>query len=661
MRIGVSRSYYADSIAGFLGRTREEVLGRLTARSAFDVDPRTRDAWLAEVDVLQRALRGYRGAVYLEFDIPRLGKRIDAVVVIGPVVFVLEFKAGEREHPRHALDQVCDYALDLRHFHESSHACWIAPVLIPTLAEAVEPMIAVAPQDERMFEPVRGTVLTLPAVIERVLACAAGVDVDVAAWESGGYRPTPTIIEAATALYGGHRVEEISRGDAGATNLGVTSEAVAQIIRLSRSESRKSICFVTGVPGAGKTLVGLNMATRHHDARSELYSVFLSGNGPLVTILREALARDKARRAQEKGDRAKLVDCRREVLSLIQPIHHFIDDCLQSSVAPVNHVVLFDEAQRAWDLEQTSKFMRRKKGLAGFVQSEPEFLIGCLDRHRDWAAVVCLVGGGQEINTGEAGIGEWLDALRRSFPHWHVYLSSRLTDAEYGAGRALEQARALPHVRFRDELHLAVSMRSFRAEHVSTLVKRVPDLDTAGACATLQAPAGRYPIRLTRSIEEGRAWVRAQARWSERFGLLASSQALRLKPLAVDVRSPLDPVHWFLDGKDDVRSSYYLEDAATEFHVQGLELDWACVVWDADLRHAPDGWQFNSFCGSGWRCVRQKTRQRYLLNAYRVLLTRARQGMVVVVPGGDPGDPTRLPAFYDATYRYLCDVGFTPA
>jgi hypothetical protein len=270
--------------------------------------------------------------------------------------------------------------------------------------------------------------------------------------------------------------------------------------------------------------------------------------------------------------------------------------------------------------------MRRKKGRADFNQSEPEFLISCLDRHEDWAVVICLVGGGQEINTGEAGISEWLAALGRSFPKWRIYVSDRLVDSEYGAGQIVEALRAREHVEFKSELHLATSIRSFRSENVSKLVKELLDLELDAARDTLRHVQERYPIALTRDLDIARRWLRGRARGSERYGIVVSSQAERLKPHALDVKTPVNPVHWFLNGKDDVRSSYYLEDVATEFHIQGLEVDWACVVWDADFRFTPQGWHHWSFRGNGWQRILAHERQSYLKNAYRVLLTRLGRG-----------------------------------
>jgi DUF2075 family protein len=319
--------------------------------------------------------------------------------------------------------------------------------------------------------------------------------------------------------------------------------------------------------------------------------------------------------------------------------------------------VLFDEAQRAWTLEQTSTFMARKKGHANFDHSEPEFLISCLHRHEDWAVVVCLVGGGQEINTGEAGIGEWLQAVLNRFSSWDVHLPPQLNESEYGSSEMLKRVLSRPGTIPNPALHLATSMRSFRAESLSKFVREVLDLEVDAARTTFLSLRDRYPIRISRDLARAKQWLRDQARGSERYGIVVSSQAQRLKPHAIDVRVKTDPVRWFLDGKEDVRSSYYLEDVATEFQVQGLELDWACVVWDGDLRHDGSVWSHHEFKGSRWQRIRKEERQSYLKNAYRVLMTRARQGMVLVVPEGNNDDPTRNPDYYDNTFSYLAGLG----
>ncbi len=656
----MKREFYSDSISNFLRSSTEEVLGILALNNDFTLIQTQRGAWVSEIEILREALTTYEGSIYFEYSIPRMGRRIDVVILIGPVIFVMEFKVGEGEFTTYAIDQVFDYALDLKNFHDASHQQFIAPVLIATEAGDVVPIIAVTPQNDKLIFPIKSNIQQLGKVIEDVLNFVDGDDIDIKHWEDGRYCPTPTIIEAAMALYNNHSVSEITRSDASATNLRLTSAAISEIIKVSRDNSHKSICLVTGVPGAGKTLVGLDVATKHIDADDDLYSVYLSGNGPLVKILCEALARDKVRRGVEVGEKIRIGVARSDVKTFIQNVHNFRDECLlDKSGAPLEHVAIFDEAQRAWDMEQTTSFMRRKKNTPNFNQSEPEFLISCMNRHEDWAVIVCLVGGGQEINTGEAGIGEWIDSINRSFPDWHIHISSRLTDSEYNAEKVLGELKARQYVTFHDELHLAVSMRSFRAEDVSLLVKQMLDLEVNSARKTYERVRDKYPLVITRDLNKAKKWLRGQARGSERYGLVVSSQAERLKPHAIDVKSPMDPVHWFLDNKDDVRSSYYLEDVATEFHVQGLELDWACVIWDADFRYRPDGWSHHSFCGDRWNNINKESRKQYLKNAYRVLLTRARQGMVLVVPEGDVDDHTRSAQFYDGTFGYLKEIGFT--
>ncbi|MBU3978725.1 DUF2075 domain-containing protein [Patescibacteria group bacterium] len=652
------REYYSNSIDLFIRSDANEILGKLTRNSDFDLGQSQRDAWIEEINILQKILVSYSGSVYFEYSIPRMGKRIDVVLIIGSAIFIFEFKVGDKEFSSYAIDQVWDYALDLKNFHSSSHDHFIVPVLIATSVKSITPIISLTPQSDKVFFPIKSSIGTLKGVIDNVLNLLDVDIIDVAEWEKGRYCPTPTIVEAAMALWRGHSVENISRSDAGAINLTQTSEVVSEIIKTSRDKSQKSICFVTGVPGAGKTLVGLNIANKHIDKDNDLYSVFLSGNGPLVAILREALTRDKVAHEKEKGNKLTKSSAMQKVKLFIQNVHNFRDDCLKDEKPPLEHVALFDEAQRAWGLEQTANFMQRKKGRRDFNQSEPEFLISCLDRHPDWAVVVCLVGGGQEINTGEAGISEWINCLSRSFTDWNIYISSRLTDSEYDAGKVLEKISSRKNFFIKDELHLSISMRSFRAEHVSLLIKQILDIDVKGAQVTLAQVKSKYPIVITRDILKAKDWLKKQARGSERYGIVVSSQAERLKPQAIFVKSPMDPIHWFLDGKEDVRSSYYLEDVATEFSIQGLELDWACVIWDADFRYSENGWDYRTFIGSKWNYIRKSERQMYLKNAYRVLLTRARQGMIIVIPPGDFEDITRNPDFYDPVFNYLKSIGF---
>lgn len=652
----LSRSWYSAPVSEFLQTHIDTVVGHILSNSDFAVLPTQRDAWLAQIRFLQSNLAGLSGSLHFEFTIPRMGKRIDVVLLEGPVAFVIEFKVGEETIDRSALDQVWDYALDLKNFHESSHDLTLIPILIATEAK-LSPSPKLLVDADRVYRPIALHPGAFRATIDSILKSEAGNTLDGTQWSAAPYHPTPTIVEAARSLYAQHSVEAIARHDAGARNLSVTSRRVEELIDEAKRNNSKLICFVTGVPGAGKTLVGLNVATRRGEQGSPTHAVYLSGNGPLVAVLQEALTRDEVARRKRIGEKTRKKAVHDSVKAFIQIVHHFRDEALRHPGPPIDHVVIFDEAQRAWNLRQTANFMRRKKNQPGFSQSEPEFLISYMDRHQDWAVVVCLVGGGQDINTGEAGIDAWIEAVSEKFHEWKMNISDKLTDSEYGAGRALEAARQRANSHFDNSLHLAVSMRSFRAENVSAFVKAVLDCEMAIARDAFNTFSGVFPVTVTRDLLRAKAWMRERARGTERYGVVASSKAQRLKPHAIDIRVDVNPVHWFLNGKDDTRSSFYLEDAATEFQVQGLELDWVCVSWDADLRMTEKCWSYHDFRGDKWTNVKNDDNRRYLLNAYRVLMTRARQGMVIFVPPGDNSDPTRSPEFYDPVFNYLVGIG----
>lgn len=651
-----SRAWYGGTFTEFSSLSTDTVLGRLAGNSTFAILQTQRDTWVAQIEILREVLAGMNGALFLEFTIPRMGRRIDAVIIICGVLFIVEFKVGMGSFDRASIDQVWDYALDLKNFHEGSHSVRLVPILVATAASTND-VPTLRHDEDGVYRPIATGRDGLRSVIEFVLRELAVEYLDEGLWAASPYHPTPTIVEAARSLYARHSVESIARSDAEAKNLHVTSKRIEDIVDEAREEGEKVICFVTGVPGAGKTLVGLNIANRHRDAIEPTHAVFLSGNGPLVAVLREALTRDEVVRRKADGEKVRKGKVGESVKAFIQNVHHFRDEALTDTRPPIDHVVVFDEAQRAWNLRQTANFMQRKKGRPGFSQSEPQFLISYMDRHEDWAVIVCLVGGGQEINTGEAGIDAWLEAVNSMFPHWRMCISSRLTDSEYGAASAIQSAHTRSGVEFDDSLHLAVSMRSFRAENVSAFVKLLLDCERDKAAAMFAGLRDKYPIVVTRDLNTAKGWLRNRARGSERFGLVASSKAQRLKPHAIDIRVNVDPVHWFLNEKEDTRSSYYLEDAATEFQVQGLELDWVCVTWDGDLRFTGDGWSFHDFRGDRWTNIANADNRNYLRNAYRVLLTRARQGMVLFIPPGDMSDPTRAPKMYNPIFDYLKSLG----
>lgn len=643
-------AYYTADHAKFFRDSDDHILGELTRGHSFALEMTQRDAWRQQITILRQALSDHPTfTLYLEFAIPRMGKRADAVVLIGDVVFVIEFKVGSQTFDRQAIEQVEDYALDLKNFHAGSHALAIVPVLVPTKATA-SGVIQFELPGNHVASPLCVCANDLDYVL-KMFSSQSALVFDAEKWVSSGYRPTPTIIEAARALYNRHDVKDIARSDAGARNLSRTQNVITNVIEASRAHKQKSICFITGVPGAGKTLAGLNIATQRSDADQTGHATFLSGNGPLVAVLSEALIRDQASRTKTSKSAVS-----RNVHAFIQNIHHFRDHYLTSNEAPSDHIVIFDEAQRAWTRAKAASFMQQKRAVPDFDMSEPEFLLSVMDRHEDWCTVVCLIGGGQEINTGEAGLSEWMAAIRDRFPHWHVHASAQITQPDYDLNNEAQAFIRQDQVTLHDDLHLNVSMRSFRAETVSNFISHLLNGDANAARAAYEKLT-QYPIGLTRDLNSARTWLRSVGRGTERYGLIASSGAHRLRPEGLHIKAGIEPPNWFLNDRSDVRSSWYLEDVATEFDIQGLELDWAGICWDADLRYIDGNWQHYGFKGTRWQSINDRFRKLYLKNAYRVILTRARQGMVIFVPQGNDADPTRPKTFYDETYAFLKDCG----
>ena len=652
----MDKSYYSNSIQNFLKDDENRILGNLTRNHEFALEDLQKNAWLAQIRILKDQLFKYPNAyIFFEYAIPRMGKRIDVALILNGGIFALEFKVGEKNYPRYALDQVMDYALDLKNFHEQSHVKPIIPILIATEAETVEPDIQKYEDD--VYYPLKANKGSITTVLDSVTQNLSNNYIDPHLWENSIYKPTPTIIEAAQALYKGHNVREISRSDSDTINLSKTSAAISTIIDESKKHNRKSICFITGVPGAGKTLAGLNIANERLEIDENENAVFLSGNGPLVLVLQEALARNEVKDAEQNGKRLSKNSALSKTKAFIQNIHHFRDDALRNKSAPTEKVVVFDEAQRAWTVEKTASFMKRKKGISNFDMSEPEFLISVMDRHEDWATIICLIGGGQEINIGEAGLPEWFSAIKEKYPHWCVYVSNKLTDHEYTRGTDLFNQINSDQLSILNDLHLAVSVRSFRSEKVSEFVKTILDCKIDDAKELYKQIGNDYPIVLTRDISKAKQWIKNKARGTERYGLIASSRAYRLRPFGINIKAKIDPKNWFLNGKSDIRSSYFFEEVATEFDIQGLELDWTCVTWDADLRHCDLSWSYKTFRGTNWQNINDEIRRLYLKNTYRVLLTRARQGMVIFIPDGDNSDNTRKKENYDGTFNYLKDIG----
>ncbi len=705
----MARCLYNNNFATFLNMDSASIYRILDDNYHGEALTTTRDAWKVEIDIMKNvisSLNNNDGQIIFEYDIPRLGKRIDVVLLYRGIVFCLEFKVGESKILETNIDQVLDYALDLKNFHKFSEDKVIAPILIATNCSNRSTVIQMSVYDDNVINPLVTGESGIVALIQNVVSEFSNETPVHKDWVISPYAPTPTIVEAAKTLYESHSVENITRHEADKVSTDATIKYILDVIKKSKANGEKSICFVTGVPGAGKTLVGLDVAVKQTYQGSDTPvedegAVYLSGNGPLVAVLTEALAKDNYQKCRDRNEKKKLTDSRREVGKFIQIIHRYRDNMLakiknpvengvleidpenavkleESGYGEVEHVAIFDEAQRAWTHKRLADYLKRggtygnKLKVPNFPMSEAAFLIWSLDQREDWATIVCLVGGGQEINTGEAGISEWINALNDKFPHWKVYISPKLTEPEYAEGKVNELLAKNNNVEYSETLHLGVSLRSYRAEKLSAFVHSLLTFNP-NASELYRDIKDRYPIVLTRDMEKAKRWLHSKVRGTERTGVLVTKEAARFKPLGIHILPSGDEnaVHWFLEDKVDTRASNYLEDAATEIQVQGLELDYTCVLWDADMRCDNGKWRYYTFNGkTAWNekipdTENKREQIKYMLNAYRVLLTRARAGMVICVPSGNSNknpsgfweDSTRLPKYYDGTYEYLKKIG----
>jgi hypothetical protein len=627
-------------------------------------------AWRKLISILQadfRTLLNHRSdvaewVVLLEYPLYRLGRRIDLIVLTGRAVLIVELKVGEKQFRAADRRQVEEYALDLHDFHaESSHRI-LHPILWCTAA-ANNPYRSpyqglapgqVAPVTEIGAEGLMQFLLKLPA--------STAEEVDAVEWNNSPYRPVPNVIQAATRIFAGHDVRAIAQADA--SNLNETAGRVIELLKEAKNAGRYAVIFVTGVPGSGKTLAGLQIA---HDvvatgteARGDI--IYLSGNMPLVTVLREALARAEYLREKSKDSSIQLSKLRQKLRARIQHINDFLKESYKHSAdkPPHEHAIIFDEAQRAWDEEQGKKKFDR-------AASEPTLLLEVMSRHPDWCACICLIGGGQEINSGEHGIRGWGDALRQiapeSAPRWIVHGPPEIIEGgSASGGLRLGPIQSAIQINTDPTLGLEVPLRSYRTPLLAGWVDAVIEGNASKACA-LKARMGAYPILLTRSLSALKLGLRHLTRGERRYGLLASSGARRLRAEGVGVilhANDRDAIaHWYLNPRDDVRSSYALEVPANEYTSQGLELDFVGLCWDSDFTRDVQGktWVCRRFSGNKWQTVANPDGQRFIKNSYRVLLTRSREGIIIWIPKGNEEDSTRNPILYDRTASFLLDSG----
>ncbi len=597
-------------------------------------------AWEDSIALLRTALQPYPDwHVMLQYPMLRLGRRADAIVLTSAAILVLEFKVGAQTCDPAAREQAEDYALDLRDFHAGCRTHPIIPILVATHAS---PRQTALPLLLDCVAPViDASAATLAATVQAIARAttAPRTPLDQEAWMAAPYRPVPTIIEAACMLYARHGAAEIAAARADSTNLTCTTGAILAALAQARAEDAKIALFVTGIPGAGKTLCGLN--TCFGEARA----TFLTGNPSLVHVLREALARDAIGQGQNRRN------ARQQMEGAIQALPRFRDHHLSTGETPAERAVVVDEAQRCWS--RAHALAKSRDRPVRLTDSEPALLLDIMSRQQGFAAMVCLVGSGQEIHNGEGGLAEWGAALRAR-PGWRVRAPPDLLDA----ADPRQRLGALPNLTILPDLHLAVPVRQVRSTAASAWVDHV----LAGREQAARQ-LGPVPFLLTRSLPALRAWLRAAARGSRRCGLLASAGARRLRAAGLGAELPhMDPnavARWFLDRWPDVRASDALEVVATEFSAQGLELDHAGLCWDGDLVREPGraAWRVRAFRGTRWTTPAGAEAIANQVNTYRVLLTRARYETVIFVPEGDPADRTRDPAVLDGVARYLAACG----
>ena len=647
------KAYYYNSIPGFINESSTNIVGQLVKHS-FEVNKEQSDAWENQITELQKRLDQCRmdGDIIFEYDIVRLGKRIDVILLIRNMVFSIEFKNGKKIFNAQDAQQAEDYALDIKNFHKESENLYVCPILVATKAPKYpKPQLTDCYPDKQIYLQ-RENIDTLFPKIETIISkYGAEHKIDFLKWFNSQYFPTPTIVAAAVEAYNSHNVSEIARSEAGQDNIDKCERKIYEIIEYAKNNKKKCICFVTGVPGAGKTLVGLDVVAKSLESPNDSLSVYLSGNGPLVEVLREALKKDvKSRKKLNKKTEGA-------INALIQEGFAFKRDNVRTNMPTPEKILIYDEAQRVWNI---SKMKSKHKDDIRMHVSEPHLLYSIMDRHEEWTVMICLVGLGQDIYDGEVGINEWFRCGIDEFTNWEMFYSPAIFEQVEDKNINRDKIQGCNRCKEAEELHLSTSIRSFRADKQCQFVDYLLDNKPQKAKEIYNMIFDRYPVYVTRNFMEAKRWVKNQVRGSQRSGVLASSSAQRLKPEGIFVMKDIDVKNWFLAPSSDLRSSNMLEIVASEFKVQGLEIDWSIVCWDADLRRKNiDEWDYYKFRGSNWNKRNKEEQKRYLLNSYRVLLTRSRQGMVIFVPNGvEPDDdPTRNKKFYDDIYTYLIDCG----
>ena len=678
------RAGYENSIKNFKEEDEDKIYGIIEKNFSHDSKKRQKRAWISEINILKEQLSNFEeGDIIFEYNIPRMGSIIDNVLLIDGIVFILEFKnneeysfSTEKEYKKEYLSQLENYVYLLKNFHYESEQKIIVPILVVTEADPVENERKIL--KNKIFETQKANKNNLCKIILESLDYIKNnyqdydKNLDLSNWSKSKYKPTPTILEAAIKLYNSHEDDKIKGHGSDDRFLNETQNRIEEIISDSKNNNKKSIIFLTGDPGAGKTLIGLNTAIKNTEKSliedNKSLSVFLTGNKPLVEVLIETLARGDRNQRNGKNEAKNIIK------SFIQHLYSFRIEAIKSESEPVEKILIFDEAQRSWTKEETEKFLnqaRIKETLGDKINdyvgmSEAEFLISYMDRHKDWSVILCLVGEGQEIHNGEAGISEWFDALKK-FPKWDIYLNKKNLISNIGDELNITEEKYL---------YLNTTLRSLNSPNLADFIEDLLDNKPNEAKEKLDDFKDYYPLFITRNLNLAKKWVKNETNIVKslerneetkkepfvRYGLLAESNSMRLRPEGIFLRRKEDNeiISWFLNDEKDIRSSNHLEIAATEFDIQGLEIDYSILAWDGNLRYVNNEFEYykmKNSANTNWTPMNDIEEVKYLINSYRVLLTRARRGMVIFIPEGDEEDKTRKKEFYDGTYNYLKNIG----
>lgn len=654
-----SKSFYASSVSSFLDSSIESVVGTLATKvSLLHIGDERQQikSWEKQVQLLQSVISSLEishdgWGVLLELQLLRLNRRIDCVLLIGGNILCIEFKIGSKDFLSSDLNQTVDYALCLRDFHSGSKDRPIFPILCcdegPTICPSTFDLTCL----ELVSACAKTNTQTLESTILRICDRSSQLDeeqIDYRWFDASSYNPTPNIVNAAKGIYAGHTVKEIGRSDANGDSLQNTSKLLGEIANNAKSEKKHTICFVTGEPGAGKTLLGLDLVFSGQAGRvAGEPAALLSGNRPLVAVLQEAIAEDAKQR-----DKITKSEAKRQATQALQNLLGYLKEHSAEDSVPPEHVIVFDEAQRAWDAETGKKLLDRNA-------SEPELFLEILSK-LDWCCLVCLVGSGQEINRGEGGLQLWGAALEKfnKTQRWDIFISPQSLSGKRGLIKTVDNSSI--KVQLNSDLHLVTNLRAYRNDKQGLWVEALLEGDVSFA-SDIANEMEHSPAFVTRNLTNAKSWLRMRNRGGHRVGLLASSGAVRLIAEGVPFSprsNELDEVaHWFLKPTGDYRSSNALEKPLSEFVCQGLEIDYACLCWGNDLIWKENAWLVRKMSAPKWQTAKKPETIQFRLNAYRVLLTRSRAGLVIYIPEGENGDFTRNSEDFDSVYTILLKAG----